>query len=129
MNSPEQPTIYTYYRSQSPQAGQFNSYEWETFIARPRRRHEVSIPSSGSIQFLRHVHQVLSSNKCKSLNPLKRVNSILTGLFFCLLNKKRISLNPLKRVNSILTHPKHCWICLFVEVSIPSSGSIQFLQT
>jgi len=154
MNSPEQPTIYTYYRSQSPQAGQFNSYEWETFIARPRRRHEVSIPSSGSIQFLRHVHQVLSSNKCKSLNPLKRVNSILTGLFFCLLNKKRISLNPLKRVNSILTKreglkPFPYWsslnplkrvnsiltdvveslMLIVLYVSIPSSGSIQFLQT
>ena len=39
----------------------------------------------------------------KSLNPLKRVNSILTrkkGFFFYYADKR---LNPLKRVNSILT--------------------------
>ncbi len=40
----------------------------------------------------------------KSLNPLKRVNSILTELYLELigLNVKK-GLNPLKRVNSILT--------------------------
>jgi len=38
----------------------------------------------------------------KSLNPLKRVNSILTGLKIRL-KQYYESLNPLKRVNSILT--------------------------
>ena len=37
------------------------------------------------------------------LNPLKRVNSILTNLFLMTINIVGTGLNPLKRVNSILT--------------------------
>ena len=89
-----------------------------------------------------------------SLNPLKRVNSILTireiynllgfkyhvsipsnGSIQFLLEKgwfpavrsNGTCLNPLKRVNSILTE---AWIEKATEhliVSIPSNGSIQFL--
>jgi len=64
--------------SQSPQTGQFNSY---------------SIATIGQ-----------KEQKEEGLNPLKRVNSILTitenGNYPI---KDYISLNPLKRVNSILT--------------------------
>ena len=63
--------------SQSPQAGQFNSY----------------------LIVLRYIGQ-MTSYQC--LNPLKRVNSILTSK--CIGEVKwEYSLNPLKRVNSILT--------------------------
>jgi len=88
-------------KSQSPQTGQFNSYPIGN--------------DNGKTSF-----------QC-SLNPLKRVNSILTtlckkGLFFCL------CLNPLKRVNSILTEAKEMAKNNMITVSIPSNGSIQFLH-
>jgi len=92
----------------------------------------VSIPSNGSIQFL-HLKLVpsISLRVLKSLNPLKRVNSILTrisreggvillksqspqtGQFnsydSCICphtRQKGQGLNPLKRVNSILTRSR-----------------------
>ena len=91
--------------SQSPQAGQFNSYIIDrmtiTIIVNrvsipssgsiqflPQRRlkmnHEemVSIPSSGSIQFLLRKTDYMLQHKLKGLNPLKRVNSILTILLY-----------------------------------------------
>ncbi len=101
--------------SQSPQAGQFNSYH--PFGAKQLLQLTVSIPSSGSIQFLR----IRTTKKpievySNSLNPLKRVNSILT---WKLKWYRRVgkSLNPLKRVNSILTlllrlYKRVCRICL-----------------
>jgi len=65
--------------SQSPQTGQFNSY------------------SDGEVYKL---HRPLYFR----LNPLKRVNSILTFTPSILVAEfLRKSLNPLKRVNSILT--------------------------
>ena len=94
------PTITRYIMSQSPQTGQFNSYR-------------------KSVQFIRTIGIMC-------LNPLKRVNSILTlcwraisevmflsqspqtGQFNSYDNnydyiERPLSLNPLKRVNSILT--------------------------
>ena len=62
--------------SQSPQTGQFNSYDW-------------------AINCMR-IH------KEDRLNPLKRVNSILTR-FEIWVPEEMKGLNPLKRVNSILT--------------------------
>ena len=64
-------------KSQSPQTGQFNSYD--------------SYPIEETYSFF-------------SLNPLKRVNSILTDKMSkrLYLNQSK-GLNPLKRVNSILT--------------------------
>ena len=65
---------------------------------------KVSIPSNGSIQFLQY-----PSNRCWKedsfgLNPLKRVNSILTiSRGFGVPIEVLEGLNPLKRVNSILT--------------------------
>ena len=65
--------------SQSPQAGQFNSYrrlplpEAYDFVS------VVSIPSSGSIQFLPgDVVRWGEKSAFVGLNPLKRINSILT---------------------------------------------------
>ena len=115
----------------------------------------VSIPSNGSIQFLRgREHHVQDLLLRVSLNPLKRVNSILTKFSsqssFILFS----SLNPLKRVNSILTRlfalkcgfranksqsPQagqfNSYAVLHLvkldprtKVSIPSNGSIQFLR-
>ena len=42
-------------------------------------------------------------SEMKSLNPLKRVNSILTVKVEDLSLDSEVGLNPLKRVNSILT--------------------------
>jgi len=55
------------------------------FLHRGRRRvygfqNKVSIPSSGSIQFLQLIASAKERAQVQSLNPLKRVNSILTGL-------------------------------------------------
>ena len=63
--------------SQSPQTGQFNSYLGNSL---EKEKEEV-----------------------KSLNPLKRVNSILTKDAGELMIITKECLNPLKRVNSILT--------------------------
>jgi len=63
--------------SQSPQAGQFNSYETVKhgiYTILPI----VSIPSSGSIQFLPEENPASLLSYVQGLNPLKRVNSILT---------------------------------------------------
>jgi len=189
--------------SQSPQAGQFNSYkkgenknEKENTSLNPLKRVNsiltlqvelsslpeltVSIPSSGSIQFLPLYDISYPKSSLDCLNPLKRVNSILTvpvgtkylpnpevsipssGSIQFLQNqtlkefimKPIESLNPLKRVNSILTvelsslpeltelrsqSPQAGQFNSYqlaleratekiTEVSIPSSGSIQFLQ-
>jgi len=67
------------FRSQSPQTGQFNSYANKSLCYRSHSD-SVSIPSNGSIQFL-HKKLYLTENKdvYLGLNPLKRVNSILTA--------------------------------------------------
>ena len=66
---------------------------------------KVSIPSNGSIQFL-PLPELTELRKTQvSLNPLKRVNSILTTCYRRT-NDGLESLNPLKRVNSILTRPR-----------------------
>ena len=115
----------------------------------------VSIPSNGSIQFLQVLNLLGIIWFPFSLNPLKRVNSILTGMFTRIFTAKAInSLNPLKRVNSILTEELSLdsevafassqspqtgqfnsyyirgeRLCVIVLcVSIPSNGSIQFLR-
>ena len=64
----------------------------------------------------------------RSLNPLKRVNSILTLIDLVNFQVEMSGLNPLKRVNSILTLTELRKTQLTtLSVSIPSSGSIQFL--
>ena len=89
-------------KSQSPQTGQFNSYPnyygWKKSPALI-----VSIPSNGSIQFLQRL-----SGKC------------IPG---------KLGLNPLKRVNSILTICQILKLKWKQNVSIPSNGSIQFLHS
>jgi len=85
--------------SQSPQTGQFNSYYSKVFKAATHN----------------------------SLNPLKRVNSILTAVAETSFEGNIFSLNPLKRVNSILTRNEQGQIVSVPGVSIPSNGSIQFL--
>jgi len=138
-------------KSQSPQTGQFNSYDINPLPAL-RRRFPVSIPSNGSIQFLHGAYSIFSGSDL-SLNPLKRVNSILTRINEDTITAEIIGLNPLKRVNSILTNQTNTGgtKCLIKSqspqtgqfnsydryrwrkgkaqqyVSIPSNGSIQFL--
>jgi len=63
-------------KSQSPQTGQFNSYR---------------------------VSYCIDEEWVDGLNPLKRVNSILTEASQLQLLVYSRGLNPLKRVNSILT--------------------------
>ena len=66
------------FQSQSPQAGQFNSYA-SSVCSFSKSDLIVSIPSSGSIQFLQqHNTSELTIIRINCLNPLKRVNSILT---------------------------------------------------
>ncbi len=67
---------------------------------------QVSIPSNGSIQFLREIKMDIIDKIKRGLNPLKRVNSILT-LMVNSFSAHMNSLNPLKRVNSILTYKLH----------------------
>ena len=140
-------------QSQSPQTGQFNSYNGDWAINCMRIHKESQSPQTG--QF--NSYDVLVKNgwiPAKSLNPLKRVNSILTDLLSFALSLRINSLNPLKRVNSILTKLDG-WIEFvdgeglnplkrvnsilteiisqsvkgnLLNVSIPSNGSIQFLQ-
>ena len=92
-------------RSQSPQTGQFNSY-----LSQERRVEAISF----RLNPLKRVNSILTmiakgwkiGLRSDGLNPLKRVNSILT-VSPSLLKKSGYnrfeSLNPLKRVNSILT--------------------------
>jgi len=64
--------------SQSPQTGQFNSYRGSVDLYIKIAVAIVSIPSNGSIQFLQRVGCLRLLSFLISLNPLKRVNSILT---------------------------------------------------
>jgi len=56
----------------------------------------VSIPSNGSIQFLQSILQTNILKKILCLNPLKRVNSILTQMTIHLIDagKKIVSQSP-----------------------------------
>jgi len=116
------------YESQSPQAGQFNSYVKPMAKQSFRTTRKVSIPSSGSIQFLRNPEKKVSPTVLKKvsipssgsiqflhvkklyqiLRPTLKSQSPQAGQFNSYLAKKidkryGDSLNPLKRVNSILT--------------------------
>ena len=87
--------------SQSPQTGQFNSYEEDL---------KIEMPIIG-LNPLKRVNSILTLSIEKifhfleyCLNPLKRVNSILTSTReIAITIAMTTSLNPLKRVNSILT--------------------------
>ena len=87
--------------SQSPQTGQFNSYKEvkmkEAWIEK------VSIPSNGSIQFLRSDSVAVAVGYAKSQSPQ-------TGQF-----------NSYKELERFITFSD-------LNVSIPSNGSIQFLH-
>jgi len=90
------------------------------------RRSEVSIPSSGSIQFL-HFYAEFQQLRSNGLNPLKRVNSILTLRISDLI---KLPWNPVSipSSGSIQFLPaKSTMNHSSIKVSIPSSGSIQFL--
>jgi len=89
-------------KSQSPQTGQFNSYRL-SHISLCIIRYIVSIPSNGSIQFLRFwLHGKTPADKV-SIPSNGSIQFLLRLLFF------------FKKV-------------MEVKVSIPSNGSIQFLQ-
>ena len=112
-------------KSQSPQAGQFNSY-WETFIARPRRRH-VSIPSSGSIQFLPYLAECEKYVSSKSQSPQAgQFNSYRSKFQECFV-RCIWSQSPQAGQFNSYTRRRLDRIRIRCRVSIPSSGSIQFL--
>ncbi len=114
-------------RSQSPQTGQFNSYGLldasdEVFLFRLNPLKRVN-------SILTRTKNLLETSLKKvCLNPLKRVNSILTLAWYLKRHEPETGLNPLKRVNSILTLSQERDIDYILIVSIPSNGSIQFLQ-
>ena len=116
------------YRSQSPQTGQFNSY-YSITQCKKKRGLQVSIPSNGSIQFLQNS---ISSEAIKftRLNPLKRVNSILTGnqLFTFPKRELKVSIPSNGSIQFLRILRKRILWNIFLYVSIPSNGSIQFLQ-
>jgi len=115
--------------SQSPQTGQFNSYP-DLSDNEKVKWGKVSIPSNGSIQFLQSATVAclvggqkvsIPSNGSIQFLPYKK----LINLFY----EAHFSLNPLKRVNSILTRLGYYYCIVPVgTVSIPSNGSIQFLH-
>jgi len=95
----------------------------------PEATKNVSIPSNGSIQFLPNkLADIKSASDLMSQSPqtgqfnsYKMCYNRLGGLL-------DLGLNPLKRVNSILTVDKSIESMMrTVVVSIPSNGSIQFL--
>jgi len=146
---------YDYYEmlsaSQSPQTGQFNSYKNYLSLCPFFRPLRSQSPQTG--QFNSYTDGILCSYICSKdrLNPLKRVNSILTNYYHLAFGRQK-SLNPLKRVNSILTRNKskleqakttsqspqtgqfNSYLILnrrrlmITPVSIPSNGSILFLH-
>jgi len=88
-------------KSQSPQAGQFNSYP--VYLGTVPTAVKVSIPSSGSIQFLRyHGHERNTIHNDASQSPQTGQFNSYHYAFFNLYIAN-LGLNPLKRVNSILT--------------------------
>ena len=94
--------------SQSPQTGQFNSYfnEVRDVCWQVNR---VSIPSNGSIQFLpRNGCERLGNWKKKSQSP--QTGQFNSYRIEFLLEEDMDSLNPLKRVNSILTRYNHSFL-------------------
>ena len=118
--------IYSGYLSQSPQAGQFNSYMGIGYVLSEMKLIQVSIPSNGSIQFLREIKMDIIDKIKRGLNPLKRVNSILTGF--------GVPIEVLEDFVSIPSNGSIQFLRVFVlstvyysRVSIPSNGSIQFL--
>ena len=138
--------------SQSPQAGQFNSYK-ERWIKQIKRKLIVSIPSSGSIQFLQKQWKMGLSLLEVSIPSSGSIQFLLSLRVWKICEEYNVSipssgsiqflqpnhsetylepvasLNPLKRVNSILTQMgRKTAEKIGKKVSIPSSGSIQFLQ-
>ena len=64
---------------------------------------------------------------CHGLNPLKRVNSILTKkVSKAILQKSKVSIPSSGSIQFLLI--SQSWIPYLLKVSIPSSGSIQFLR-
>ncbi len=87
--------------SQSPQTGQFNSYSEKYDLSYLYLNLKSQSPQTGQFNsYSVGIYDKAFADLC--LNPLKRVNSILTisGYCRCIVT---YCLNPLKRVNSILT--------------------------
>jgi len=89
---------------------------------------KVSIPSNGSIQFLLKILCIASVIGMLGLNPLKRVNSILTldRAFYRKYKNIKVSIPSNGSIQFLPINQYGIygqWIC----VSIPSNGSIQFL--
>ena len=107
-------------KSQSPQTGQFNSYR---IIRHPREN------TSLSLNPLKRVNSILTKLGINPLPALRKSQSPQTGQFnsygFLLHEHKRRgkSLNPLKRVNSILTLTcKIVKVCSWKESQSPQTG-------
>jgi len=107
-------------RSQSPQTGQFNSYSQSSFILFSQAS-KVSIPSNGSIQFLQSDDLItLEIDKEICLNPLKRVNSILTS-FWDKHKQVRRNKSQSPRTGQFNSYSNWCWDSDVIEDGVSQS--------
>ena len=112
-------------KSQSPQTGQFNSYvNDEVKTEKPEWR----------LNPLKRVNSILTVlkksgfDRLESLNPLKRVNSILT-LMFQIIHMPTLFKSQSPQTGQFNSYRNALFftLILLLKVSIPSNGSIQFL--
>jgi len=119
--------FYRKYKSQSPQTGQFNSY---TLFQEPGSDAGIGSQSPQTGQFNSYINPLpaLRRRFPNSLNPLKRVNSILTCKWFRRWGQALYSSQSPQTGQFNSYYEKACWRENWgIWVSIPSNGSIQFL--
>ena len=122
---------YYYYlldiQSQSPQTGQFNSYAIGLIINLSNLQTKSQSPQTGQFNsYLADINKI--RRKLFGLNPLKRVNSILTTRLGIHQENGEKSQSP--QTGQFNSYGDFKWGLAnsnFI-VSIPSNGSIQFLQ-
>jgi len=113
--------------SQSPQTGQFNSYTKIRSKNESKRFQKSQSPQTGQFNSYTVKDHRGRNLGTYSLNPLKRVNSILTTAILVILPLFFKSQSPQTgQFNSYFGEKEHK--ILLRTVSIPSNGSIQFLQ-
>jgi len=115
-----------HHKSQSPQAGQFNSYLTE--LRRSQVRSQVSIPSSGSIQFLQTATELVAlaeSVSIPSSGSIQFLRYCSVGFGVHGLESQSPQAGQFNSYVELSLLPE---LTELRKVSIPSSGSIQFLR-
>ena len=114
--------------SQSPQTGQFNSYAYQKYASDLADEGKSQSPQTG--QFNSYKCNIFKINDWSDLrlNPLKRVNSILTGLLDLVNLQVELSVSIPSNGSIQFLRCRRVWTLQWQSlVSIPSNGSIQFL--